>query len=92
MEVLKLQSRIEDTLRSPSYSSSFQHMIKVHFFIGVEVTGTTIATVAHSPSFQTELSISSETLYEKTLGILTTQSRQLASKIRKKSVSTFSSK
>ena len=52
VDVLKLQSRIQDKLRSPSYTtSSSQHMIKVNFLIGFQATVITIATEVHSLSF-----------------------------------------
>ena len=51
VEVLKLQSRIQDKLRSPSYYIIIQHMIKVNFFIGFQATAITITTEAHSLSF-----------------------------------------
>ena len=65
VEVLKLQSRIEYKLRSPSY---YIIMIKVNFSISFQATTITIATVADNLSFKT-LSIilkSIQTLYDDT--------------------------
>ena len=49
VEVLKLQSRIQDQLRSPSYYIIISTYDQRLFLVGFQATTSTIAMVAHSP-------------------------------------------